>query len=212
MHPSIKPTCNRKAEWKLGLLILLVLLPLSLGSCASTQQLAQKLEENHGNVLTPLSTEPAIKPADKLVGMTADELADHPPPPLKVCAAVPAKDLQDMRGCQGVYFFDFAFDINLLNYPNFDPNKDITSSGQVFKPNGSPDVSQIKTSVGYSDSNVSYMAGFTETGLSSQLQVKGQDNIVIANTQFNIHLPSASVLIPTINVMPGAGLIGLGTK
>jgi hypothetical protein len=206
MRPSTEPTCGLVALWKLGLFVLVALLPLLLMSCASTKQLAQSLEENRGNFLTPLPA-PAPKPAVK-----PDPKPAVRPDPLQVCAAVPAEDLQDMRGCQGVYIFDYTFDINLLNYPNFDPNKDITSSGQVFKPNGSPDVSQIKTSVGYSDSNVSYMAGFTETGLSSQLQVKGQDNIVIANTQFNIHLPSASVLIPTINVMPGAGLIGLGTK
>jgi hypothetical protein len=201
MRPSTKPTSGTKAMWKLGLLVLLVFLPLLLAACASTKQLAQELQENHGNFLTPLPIEPAAKPVAKPV---------NKPDPLKVCAAVPAEDLQDMRGCQGVYIFDYAFDINLLNYPNFDPTKDITSSGQYSTPNGSP--SKSNTVVSYSDSNVSYLAGFINSGLTSQLQVTGQDTTVIANTQYNIHLPSPSVLIPTIKVMPGAGLTGLGAK
>jgi hypothetical protein len=201
MRPSIKPTCGKKAMWKLGLLVLLVFLPLLLAACASTKQLARELEGNHGNFLTPLPTEPAAKPVAKPV---------NKPDLLQVCAAVPEDDLQDMRGCQGIYIFDYAFDINLVNYPNFDPSKDIKSSGQYSTPNGSP--SKSDTSVGYSDNNVIYNSGFTGTGLTSQLQVKGQDTIVIANTQFNIHLPSPSVLIPTVRVMPGAGLTGVGAK
>jgi hypothetical protein len=53
MRPSTDPTCSLRAMWKLGLLVLVVLLPLLLLSCASTKQLAQELEENHGNFLTP---------------------------------------------------------------------------------------------------------------------------------------------------------------
>jgi hypothetical protein len=210
MRPSTKPTCGLVAMWKLGLFVLVALLPLLLMSCASSKQLAQSLEENHGNFLTPLSTapasQPAVKPANKVANMTADELAENPPNPLKVCATVPADDLQDMRGCLGVYFFDYNFDINLLTTPQVSVN----TSFQAVLPDGSPAPTVNSTSAVYRDSKVSYTAGPSSTGLGSQLLVTGHDNIVFANTQFNFHLPNASVLIPTISVMPASSLSGIG--
>jgi hypothetical protein len=203
MRPSIETTCGLSATWKLGLLVLVVLLPLLLMSCASTKQLAQTLEKNHGNFLTPLpapAPKPAVKPDPKPVAK---------PDPLQVCAAVPEEDLQDMHGCGlSVYFFDYNFDINLLTTPQVS----VSSSFQAVLPEGSPAPSINNTSAVYRDNNVSYIAGPTSTGLSSQLLVTGHDNIVFANTQFNIHLPNASVLTPTISVLPGASLTGLGAK
>jgi hypothetical protein len=200
MRPSTKPTCGRRALWKLGLLVLVALLPLLLMSCASTQQLAQELEENHGTFLTPLSA-PAPKPAVK-----PDPKPAVKPDPLQVCAAVPEEDLQDMRGCLGVYFFDYNFDINLLTTPQVS----VKTTFQAVLPDGSAAPSVNSTSAVFRDSNVSYIAGPTGNGLSSQLLVAGHDNIVFANTQFNIHLPNASVLTPTINVLPAASLSGIG--
>lgn len=52
--------------------------------------------------------------------------------------------------------------------------------------------------------------GPTNDGLASQLVVTGQNNIVFANTQFNIHIPNASTLTSTINVMPAGSLAGIG--
>jgi hypothetical protein len=201
MRPSTKPTCGLRALWKLGLLVLVVLLPLSLISCASSKQLAQKLEENHGNFLTPLLA-PAPKPAVK-----PDPKPFVRPDPLQVCATVPEEDLQDMRGCQGVsvYFFDYNFDINLLATPQVS----VSSNFQAVLPDGSPAPSVNSTSAVYRDNSVSYIAGPTGNGLSSQLLVTGHDNIVFANTQFNIHLPNASVLTPTISVLPANSLMGI---
>jgi hypothetical protein len=217
MRPSTELTCSLRATWKLGLLVLLVLLPLLLMACASTKQLAQELKEDHGTFLTPLTSTPApqpigkqdVKPAQKPAEMmTADELMADPPKPLQVCSAVPADDLQDLRGGEGVYFFNYNFDINLLNSPQVS----VSTTFQAVTPDGSSAPSVNTTSAVFRDSNVSYVTGPTSTGLSSQLLVTGQNNIVVANTQFNIHLPNASVLTPTINVMPGAGLTGLGAK
>jgi hypothetical protein len=216
MRPSLESTSGHSATWKLGLLVLLVLLPLVFGACASTKQLARELQENHGSFLTPLPTHPAakpadklaLKPADKLAGLTAEQLLDDPPKPLKVCTAVSEEDLQDMRGCVGVYFFNYNFDVNLLTAPQVSVN----SSFQAILPDGSPAPSINTTAAYYRDGNVAYSAGPTSTGLSSQLLVSGQDNIVYATTQFNIHLPNASVLTPSINVFPGAALTGLGAK
>jgi hypothetical protein len=221
MRPSTEPTCTLRAMWKLGILVLVVLLPLLLMSCASTKQLAQELEENHGNFLTPLSATPVSQPAAKSVAQPADLLAAEPAVqpvdkpaakqakkanPLKVCAVVSEEDLQDMRGCLGVYFFDYNFDINLLTTPQVS----VTSSFQAVLPDGSPAPVQNTTSAVFRDSNVSYIAGPTSTGLSSQVLVTGTDNIVFANTNFNIHLPNASVLTPSINILPAASLSGIG--
>ena len=205
MRPSTKPFCGLRALGKLGLLVLVVLLPLLLMSCASTKQLAQTLEENQGNFLTPLPSKPASQPAAKPAVKPADKPADKPKP-LEVCAVVPEEDLQDMRGCLGVYFFDYTFDINLLTTPQVT----VSSSFQAVLPDGSPAPVVNTTSAVFRDSNVSYISGPTSTGLSSQLLVTGHDNIVFANTNFNIHLPNASVLTPTISVLPANSLSGIG--
>lgn len=221
MRPSTEPTCSLKAMWKLGLFVLVVLLPLSLLSCASSKELAQDLKENHGNFLTPLPSAPVPQPAAKSVAQPVDNLAALPvvepedkpaakrtdkASPLKVCSVVPEDDLQDMRGCLGVYFFNYDFDINLLTTPQVS----VSSKFQAVLPDGSPAPTANTTSAVFKDSNVSYISGPTSTGLSSQLVVTGQNNIVFANTQFNIHLPNASVLTPTMSILPANSLSGIG--
>jgi hypothetical protein len=42
--------------------------------------------------------------------------------------------------------------------------------------------------------------------------VTGRDNIVFANTQFNIRLPDTSQLIPNVNALPASSLTGIGVK
>ena len=202
MCPSTEPTCNFSAKWKLGLLILSALLPLLLAACASTpNQLTQMLRENEGNFLiAPPSKKarPVAKPAD-----TREVL--------EVCAVVPEDNLQEMRGTMGVYFFDYSFDINLVATPQVSVNTNFSAAvpgGNVTNP---PNVLNGTTAI-YSDPNVSYTAGPTPGGLMSQLVVTGQDNIVSANTQFNIHLPNTATLTRTINVMPAATLTGIGAK
>jgi hypothetical protein len=206
---------------KLGLFVLVALLPLTLLSCASTKQLAQELEENHGNFLTPLPAaavfQPTAKPAAQPAALAAVQPAEKPvakpaahhtkqAAPLQVCSAVSDDDLQDMRGCLGVYFFDYNFDINLLTTPQVK----VSSTFQAVLPDGSPAPVVNTTSAVFRDNNVSYIAGPTSSGLSSQLLVSGHDNIVFANTQFNIHLPNAAVLTPSITILPAASLQGIG--
>jgi hypothetical protein len=233
MRPSSEPTCSFRALWKLGLLVLVILLPLMVMSCASTKQLAQELEENHGTFLTPLPAEPVSQPAAQAaaqpaaipagqpaalpvaqpaplpVAQPADKLAakqKNQGAPLKVCSVVSEDDLQDMRGCLGVYYFSYNFDINLLTTPQVT----VSTNFQAVLPDGSPAPTVNTTSAVFKDSNVSYVAGPTSNGLSSQLLVSGHDNIVFANTTYTIHLPNASVLTPNINVMPANSLQGIG--
>ena len=195
MRPSLEPTCSSSAPWKLGLLVLSALLPLLLVACASTNQVAQTLRENQGTFLTPLLSQPAPKPVKKAE-------------PLKLAAAVPEKDLEDMRGCLGTYFFDYNFDINLVTTPQVK----VTSTFQAVLPDGSPAPATNGTMASFKDNNVSFTAGPNNGGLASQLLVTGHDNIVFANTQFNIHIPNASTLTSTVNVLPAASLAGIGMK
>jgi hypothetical protein len=208
MRSSTDPTCSLRAMWKLGLLVLVVLLPLLLLSCASTKQLAQELEENHGNFLTPLPPAPASQPAAKSAAQPSDKLAgtqSKKGAPLKVCAVVPEDDLQDMRGCLGVYYFDYNFDINLTATPQVSVNQ----SFQAILPDGSPAPSVNSTSAVFRDNNVSYTAGVLGSEMGSSVVVAGSGNVVFANTQFNFHMPNASVLIPSISIMPAPSLSGI---
>ena len=193
MRPSTKPTCGNSALWKLGLFVLSALLPLLLLACSSTNQIAQTLRENDGAFLTPLPSQSASKTAKKAE-------------PLKLTAAVPENDLQDMRGCLGTYFFNYDFDINLTATPQVK----VSSSFQATLPDGTSTPTSNGTQASFKDNNVSFTAGPTNGGLASQLVVTGQNNIVFANSQFNIHIPNASILTSSVNVLPAASLTGIG--
>ncbi len=193
MRPSTGPTCGNSALWKLGLFVLSALLPLLLLACSSTNQLTQTLRDNDGTFLTPLPSQSAPKTAKKAE-------------PLKLAAAVPEDNLQDMRGCMGEYFFNYDFDVNLTSTPQVS----VTSTFQAVVPNGTSTPTSNGTQASFQDSNVSFTAGPTSGGLASQLVVTGQNNIVYANTQFNIHIPNASTLTSSVNVLPAASLTGVG--
>ena len=120
MRPSTRPTSSNSAPGRLGLLVLSALLPLLLVACTSTNQLAQSLRETEGTFLTPLPAKHASKPAKKAE-------------PLKLAAAVPEDNLQDMRGCLGTYFFNYDFDINLTAVPQVK----VATSFQAVLPDGS---------------------------------------------------------------------------
>jgi hypothetical protein len=193
MAPSTRPTCSNFAPGKLGLLVLSALLPLLLIACGSTNRLAQSLKDHNGTFLTPLPASNASRPA-------------KPAEPLKLANAVPDDHLGDMRGCLGTYFFNYDFDINLTASPQVK----VSTTFQAVLPDGSPAPVSNGSQASFKDGNVSFTAGPTAGGLASQLVVTGRDNIVFANTQFNIHIPNAANLTPAINVMPAASLSGIG--
>jgi hypothetical protein len=107
-----------------------------------------------------------------------------------------------------VYFFDYNFDINLVT----NPQVSVTTNFSAAVPNGSPAPSFNGSTATFQDNNVSYVAGPTSGGLMSQVMVTGRDNIVFANTQFNIRLPDTSQLIPNVNALPASSLTGIGVK
>lgn len=205
MCPSTKTTCGMPAKWKLGLLFLSVLLLLFVAACASpSSRITQTFNENQEEYLTVPTSNPAPKQAPP---KQAPKPRDNRNP-LEVCAVVPEEDLQEMRGTLGVYFFDYNFDINLVT----NPQVSITTNFSAAVPDGSPSPTFNGASAVFQDNNVSYIAGPTGGGLMSQVMVTGRDNIVFANTQFNIHLPNAATLTPTIRVLPAASLSGIGVK
>jgi|UniRef100_A0A7C3UW89 hypothetical protein len=198
MRPSTEPTLVISAKVKLGLFFLSLLPLLVIVACASpSNRITRTLIESQEEV----PAAPGSQPTPQRTPKPAEN-------PLQVCAVVPDADLQEMRGCLGVYYFDYNFDINLVT----NPQVSITTNFGAVVPDGSPSPTFNGSTAVFQDSNVSYIAGPTNTGLNSQLVVTGRDNIVFATTQFNIHLPNASSLIPNISVMPGVTLTGIGPK
>jgi len=196
MCASPAPSRSDSVKLKLGLVVVTALLPLVLGACASTSSpISQALLDSHGTFLTPPAPPAAAKPA-------------KPPEPLKLTAAVPEEDLQEMRGCLGVYYFSYNFDLDLVATPQVK----VSSNFQAVLPDGSPAPTTNGTTAVFRDNNVSFTAGPTSGGLASQLLVTGHDNIVFANAQFNIHIPNASTLTSTVNVLPASSLAGIGVK
>jgi hypothetical protein len=112
-----------------------------------------------------------------------------------------------MRGCNGVYYFNFVMDINLTN-----PTPSVKTEYTASVPKGSPDPSFNGAKAYYSDNNVFYLAGPTPGGLASELIVAGNNNIVFSNTEFNFHMPNAATLAPNLSVLPVSSLNGIGVK
>ncbi len=195
MRPSTKPACGRSVLWRLGLLILSALLPLLLVSCATNPGgVTQLLPQSPGDLLLTQTVQPA-PPA-----------AGHRDP-LQVCAVIPDEDLQEMRGCQGIYYFNFVMDINLVN-----PTPTVNVEYTAAVPEGAPSPSFNGAKAYYADDNVFYVAGPTPGGLASELIVAGTNNIVFSNTEFNFHMPNAASLTPSINVLSASSLSGIGVK
>lgn len=196
MRPGTKRTRERSAWLKLGLVILAVALLLLVVGCASTSSQVSRSAPETG---------------DSLVALVADRAPQEPPAgpdPLKVCAKVPEEDLKEMRGCLGVYYFDFDFNINMLANPEVNVQTNFTAA----VPDGAPSPEFNGTTAVFRDDNVFYTAGPTSNGMMSEVLVTGHDNIVFANTNFNIKIPDATILAPSINVLPASSLTGIGHK
>jgi hypothetical protein len=192
MRPSAKPTRGNSALLKLGPFILVALLPLWLVACASqSNQVTRLLPEDRGF----FQESPAVKPASQT------EVKEDP---LQVCSVVPDEQLQEMRGCLGVYYFDFTMDINLMNDS---PQVDVSYTAAV--PDGSPAPSLNSAVAHFADDNVFFRAGPTPAGVASEVIVAGNRNIVYSTSTFNFYMPDANKLIPNLNVLPGSSLTGV---
>jgi hypothetical protein len=215
MRCGIKPVFARSALRWLGVIMVMAIFSLALLACASSPKqatlpsLTSRLE-----VAAVQPPPPAPKPA-AAVDRTVREPRPAPVAPetaavqdeLQAFAVVPEEELQEMRGAMGVYYFDFTFDINMMASPEVSVSSKFTAA----VPDGTSPSFNGTTAV-FKDDNVFYMAGPTQGGLMSEVIVAGANNFVIANTQFNIHIPNAALISPTINVLPAASLTGIGTK
>ena len=193
MRLRSKITRDKPAAVKLGLGILTVVLLLLLVGCASKASHLIPLPDSRGDSLAALAPDSVSGPA------TNQDV-------LKVCAKVPEEDLKEMRGCLGVYYFDFDFNINMLANPEVSVKTNFTAA----VPDGAPAPEFNGTTASFRDNNVLYMAGPTGNGMMSEVIVTGQNNIVFANTNFNIRMPDTSIISPSINVMPAGSLTGIG--
>ena len=205
MRRGTKPTREGSALAKLGLVLLSALLLLSLVGCASTSsQITQPAPASQVDV--PVAqTDLPISQAAKPVSQVAAERD-----PLKVCAVVPEEDLKEMRGCFKSYFFDLNFTFDITNVSN--PQVNVQTNFSAVVPNGSPDAEFNGTTAIFRDNNVSFMAGPTGNGLLTEVIVNGTENLVVSNVNHIIKIPDATLLSPTINVMPGNSLVGIGIK
>lgn len=195
MRPGTKLTRDRSTWLKLGLVILSAALLLALVGCASkSSRLSRLAPEIRGDSLVALPVEPVPQPAAN-------------PDPLKVCAVVPEEDLKEVRGCGGIYLFDFDFDINLMA----NPEVSVQTNFRAVVPKGAPSPDFNGTTAIFQDNNVFYMAGPTGNGMMSEVIVNGANNIVFADTNYNITVPG-SILAPSINIMGGSSLTGIGVK
>jgi hypothetical protein len=189
---------------RLGLLILSALLPLLLVSCAANPSgVTQLLPQSQGDLLLTKAVQPAPTSADNR-------------DPLQVCAVVPEEELGEMRGCQGYYYFNFVMDINLTN-----PTPTVKTEFTASVPTGRSEPQFNGAKAYYAENGVDekgvpnsvfYLAGPTPGGLTSELIVAGNNNIVFSNTEFNFHMPNAASLTPSVNVLSASSLSGIGVK
>jgi hypothetical protein len=210
MRRGTKPPRDGAALRQLGLIVWSALLILSLVGCASTSsQVTQPAPASEVDVPVAHAALPVSQTAEPVL-QTTEELTQPAAERdlLKTCAVVPEEDLKEMRGCLGVYYFDFTFDINMVASPEVSVKTNLTA----VVPEGSPSPNFNGTTAIFKDDNVFYMAGPTANGMISEVIVTGHDNIVFANTNFNIRIPDATLLSPTINIMPGGSLTGIGIK
>ena len=177
--------------------VLLVLLPLVLGACASTPSSRSHMRpEKPGDLLAARAYNPAPKPADSR-------------DPLELCARVDDQELNTMRGCYNeFYYFGYQMDITLGN----NPQVNVAYTANV--PSGqAPTTNNGVMSYRSPDGEVAFQAGMGDpsmpNGFSSIVTVAGTGNTVISNSEINVILPNAASLIPSINIFSTPTLTGV---
>ena len=181
-----------------GLLLLLVLLPLVVGACASTPSSMSQLQpEKRGEVLMARASNPTPQPAAK-------------PDPLELCTQVDDQELQTMRGCYNdFYYFNYQFDITAGANPqvNVQFTADVPE-GQLNNMSTQPNM------VSFNNGSVQYQAGVggdlgSGNGFYQVVTVAASNTMVIANTDINITVDQATSLIPSINIFSIPTLSGI---
>lgn len=106
------------------------------------------------------------------------------------------QELKEIRGCNDTYYFGLDIGINLTQK---NPSINVTFNANV--PDNAPSFSG--NTVSFNDGNVSFQAGMGNSALGNGfyqvISVAGNQNIVIANTNININMPT-----PTGITLPAA--------
>jgi len=180
-------------------LVMLTLLPLLAGACASTSKfLAQRQRGECGDLLTINTSNPATTAATQ-------------PDPLELCARVSEEELQTMRGCYNeFYYFAYKFDITA----GADPKVDVSFSATVPE----KELNNLNTQpnmVSFNNGSVQYQAGLGGdptggNGFFQMVNVAGSNTMVIASTEVKILIPNATSIIPSINIFSTPNLSGYG--
>ena len=144
----------------------------------------------------------ALTPVAALAGPTAKSLIIEELPVLAHCAQVPDRELDDIRGRNGQYYFGLDVIINL------------TGTGAPFtmtpNPNNTPGTINTGTGISFSDSNVTYQAGIGAHNLYQMVQVMGDGKTVMGVMNLNIMVSKAMLngSLSAIN-LPRHSLTGL---
>jgi len=178
-------------------LLLLVLLPLVVGACASTPSSMSQLQpEKPGEVLMARASNPTPQPAAK-------------PDPLELCTQVDDQELQTMRGCYNeFYYFGYQMDITAGSNPS------VAVAYTANVPEGqAPTITGNRRTYRSPDGEVAFQAGMgdpsIQSGFASMVTVAGTGNTVISESNIRIIVPNATTLTPSINIFSAPTLSGI---
>ena len=192
---------NRPKFWgafSMWWLVVLLLLPLLVGACASSQKFTSPAQPQEQEGVLMASTSDSTTPAAAQ------------PDPLQLCTQVSEEKLQTMRGCYNEFYY-FAYTFNIT--AGADPQVNVSFSATV--PDSTVNaVNSQPNQVSFNNGQVQYLAGVGGdpaggNGFYQLVNVAGSDTMVIANTQVNIIVPNATSLIPSINIFSTPTLTGV---
>lgn len=122
-------------------------------------------------------------------------------PSIKNCSLLSDQELAELRGSYDSYYFSMDIGINMASN---DPQVNVQYTAQV--PSGSPTPALNGGVASFNDGTVSFQAGAGKgtqgPGFYQVVNVAGNNQIVITNTNFTITLPKISNLISRPGAVP----------
>jgi hypothetical protein len=143
-----------------------------------------------------------LAPLSALAGPATQPLIKEKLPVLANCATISDRELGDIRGRNGSYYFGLDVIVNLAG------------TGPIFtmtpNPNNTPGTINTGTGISFSDSNVTYQAGIGSHNLYQTVQVTGDGKTVMGVMNLDIIVSKAMLngSLSPIN-LPRHSLTGL---
>jgi hypothetical protein len=143
-----------------------------------------------------------LAPLSAWAGPTAKPLIREELPVLAHCALIPDRELDDIRGRNGKYYFGLDVIVNL------------TGQGVPFtmtpNPNNTPGTINTGTGISFSDPYVNYQAGIRPQQLYQMVQVTGDRKIVMGIVNLNVKVPESLINGRSSAIsLPNASLTGI---